>query len=195
LVLSIPHCGTVFPGELIDQYNPDLIAFPDDTDWHQDRLYDFAAARGITTISAVYSRWVIDLNRSPDQKPLYSDGRIITDLCPVTTFLGEPLYRDHRRVVDASEVLRRRREYFDPYHARLSSLLETMVDNFGKVLLWDCHSIRQFVPTIRAERFPDLILGSADGISAHPALIETALSSLAESGLTVQHNDPFKGGY
>lgn len=32
ILISVPHCGTDFPGELKDQYNPQLIAAPDDTD-------------------------------------------------------------------------------------------------------------------------------------------------------------------
>jgi N-formylglutamate deformylase len=54
---------------------------------------------GITIIHAVYSRWVIDLNRDPDSKPLYTDGRIITPLCPTTDFFGTPIYKDERREV------------------------------------------------------------------------------------------------
>ena len=74
ILLSIPHCGTAFPNELKSHYKENLILEPDDTDWFVDRLYGFASDRGITTISAVYSRWVIDLNRHPQSKPLYSDG-------------------------------------------------------------------------------------------------------------------------
>ena len=80
ILLSVPHCGTAFPDELVSQYKSDLIKNPDDTDWFVDKLYGFASDLGITTISAVYSRWVIDLNRHPESKPLYSDGRIITGL-------------------------------------------------------------------------------------------------------------------
>jgi N-formylglutamate deformylase len=96
LLLSIPHCGTEFPDDLKNQYHGSLISAPDDTDWFVDKLYDFATGMGITMISSVYSRWVIDLNRDPDNKPLYSDGRIITGLCPLTNFLGESIYVDGR---------------------------------------------------------------------------------------------------
>jgi N-formylglutamate deformylase len=62
-------------------------------------------------------------------------------------------------------------------------------------LLWDCHSIRQVVSTIQKDKFPDLILGDADGTSASPGLIETALGVLDHGDYSVQHNHPFKGGY
>ena len=195
VIVSVPHCGTFFPEEIIHDYDPDLIAAPDDTDWFVDELYSFAPLLGMTMITAVFSRWVIDLNRDPDSKPLYSDGRIITGLCPSTTFLGQPLYRDKRKTVAPEEVARRRRLYFDPYHEKLRELLSQLKSEFGVVLLWDCHSIRQVVPTIRSDRFPDLILGSADGASASKLLVDTALHSLSKSNYSLQHNDPFKGGY
>ena len=195
VVLSIPHCGTAFPDDIRDQFSPELIASPDDTDWFLDRLYDFAPALGITTISAVWSRWVIDLNRHPQSKPLYTDGRIITGLCPVTTFLGQPLYRDRRSVVNETEVMRRRKLYFQPYHEKLGELIAGLRSQFGTVLLWDCHSIRQQVSTIRAQKFPDLILGSAGESSAHPLIIQSALRNLNQGIFAVKHNDPFKGGY
>ncbi len=195
IIVSVPHCGIQFPIELKDQYKEGLIKNPDDTDWFVDRLYDFAPAMGITMITANYSRWVIDLNRDPESKPLYTDGRIITGLCPTTNFLGESLYCDHRKEVDAKEIKRRLDHYYLPYHQKLSELLESTKSKFGKVLLWDCHSIRQIVPTIHKEKFPDLILGDADGTSASPGLIETTLNSLEASGCQVSHNYPFKGGY
>ncbi|HRI77988.1 MAG TPA: N-formylglutamate amidohydrolase [Cyclobacteriaceae bacterium] len=195
IIVSVPHCGTAFPADLVDQYNSNLIAAPDDTDWFVDKLYDFVPELGITMITAEFSRWVIDLNRDPQSKPLYSDGRIITALCPVTTFNSEPLYLDGRKEVDASEVQRRLDKYYYPYHQKIKELIDDRKKKLGKVLLWDCHSIRQFVPTVHKEKFPDLILGDADGTSASPGLCETALSTLDHSGYSVNHNYPFKGGY
>lgn len=195
LILSVPHCGTAFPDELKSHYKQALIQAPDDTDWFVHQLYDFAPTMGITLIHAVYSRWVIDLNRDPHSKPLYSDGRIITGLCPTTDFFGNPIYVDERSEVDQLEINRRVELYYEPYHQQLKSLLEEMKHQFGQVLLWDCHSIRQYVPTIHKEKFPDLILGDADGTSASPGLIETAIRNLETSGYSFQHNYPFKGGY
>jgi N-formylglutamate deformylase len=195
ILISVPHCGTSFPDELKDQYNPNLISAPDDTDWFVDQLYNFAPKMGITMITAVYSRWVIDLNRDPESKPLYTDGRIITGLCPTTNFLGDDLYKDHRKEVDHTEVKRRLDKYYWPYHHKLNSLLQELKVRFGEVLLWDCHSIRQMVPTIYKEKFPDLILGNDDGKSASGELISIALKNLKSAEYSVNHNHPFKGGF
>lgn len=195
LLVSVPHCGVAFPREIADDFDAALIQAPDDTDWFVDRLYDFAPAMGISMISAVYSRWVIDLNRDPERKPLYSDGRIITALCPTTTFLGEPLYRDHRTHVNEADVEARLQHYYWPYHRQLKSMLVELTTRFGKVLLWDCHSIRQVVPTIQKDKFPDLILGNADEKSASAELIQRALNNLGSETYELRHNHPFKGGY
>lgn len=195
LVLSVPHCGTQFPEEIKGQYVPELIEAPDDTDWFVNQLYDFAPSMGITLISAVYSRWVIDLNRDPNDKPLYTDGRIITGLCPVTNFLGDPIYRDRRDHLETTEINKRLDLYYRPYHDKLKHLIDDLKSEFGKVLLWDCHSIRQFVDTIYKGKLPDLILGDSDGSSASPETIAIAFNSLKDSKYSVEHNFPFKGGY
>lgn len=195
IILSVPHCGTAFPDELKNDFKKELIQAPDDTDWFVHKLYDFAPSLGITMIHANYSRWVIDLNRDPESKPLYTDGRIITALCPTTTFFGDPIYNDERKVVDQQEVNRRIIQYYKPYHHKLAGLIEEKKQKFGRVLLWDCHSIRQQVPTIYKEKFPDLILGNADGTSASKEIIDIALNSLQQGEYSVSHNHPFKGGY
>ncbi|HTH57327.1 MAG TPA: N-formylglutamate amidohydrolase [Cyclobacteriaceae bacterium] len=195
VIVSVPHCGTEFPDDVKDLYVPELIAAPDDTDWFVHQLYDFAPEMGMTMIHAKYSRWVIDLNRDPQSKPLYTDGRIITALCPTTTFLGQPIYRDQRTEIDSNETTRRLEKYYWPYHKQLEENLDRLKKKFGKVLLWDCHSIRQVVQTIQKEKFPDMILGDADGTSASIGLIETALTNLDHSNYSVNHNHPFKGGF
>jgi N-formylglutamate amidohydrolase len=195
VLLSIPHCGTAFPDAVREALRPELLAFPDDTDWFVDQLYDFAPSMGITVIHAVYSRWVVDLNRPPDNEPLYSDGRLITGLFPVTTFLGEKLYRDGRLSIPTHEIRERMDTYYWPYHNQLNALLNDMKKRWTNVLLWECHSIRQHVPTLHPDPFPDLILGDASTTSASPGLSQMALRCLEDSTYSVSYNRPFSGGY
>lgn len=196
IVISVPHSGTIIPDDLKNQFKAELLSSQDDADWFVDKLYDFAPSMGMTMISAVYSRWVVDLNRDPDDKPLYTDGRIITGLCPATAFTGEPLYRDERSAVDGDEIIRRKDLFFIPYHHALDSLLNATLQKFGKVLLWDCHSIRQEVLSIHPKKFPDLILGDNDGFSAGNFLTEIASKALmVGGGYSFENNFLFKGGY
>lgn len=194
IVLSVPHCGVEFPDELKTHFRPELTAQPDDTDWFVHDLYNFAPELGVSIIHARYSRWVIDLNRDPHSKPLYNDGRIITELAPKTDFLGNEIYTDKKFLPDDAEIERRLENYYRPYYRRIEALLTERLEEFGHILLWDAHSIRRFVPTIRAEPFPDLILGDNDERSASTKIIEIALNGLKRGKYGVNHNSPFKGG-
>ncbi|MDF0706987.1 N-formylglutamate amidohydrolase [Flagellimonas okinawensis] len=193
IIISSPHSGTYFPEMIADKFRPEMIEKPDDTDWFIDKLYDFAPDLGITMITANYSRWVIDLNRDPDSKPLYDDGRVITGLTPTTNFNGEALYQGE--ALDSGDIDLRIENYYRPYHDKIMELLDQTKQQFGKALLFDAHSIRKVVPGIQKEPFPDLILGDNDGATASEALINSALNVLKTSGKTVEHNHPFKGGY
>ncbi len=195
IVVSVPHSGTHIPDDLRDEYDTELVHAQDDCDKFVDRLYDFAPGMGMRMIVATHSRWVIDLNRDPESKPLYTDGRIITGLCPAFDFQGKHLYRDKRKEVSSDEVTRRLNEFYLPYHNALGELLRDTIREFGKVLLWDCHSIRQYVPTIHPQTFPDLILGDNEGNSAGTFLTEIATRSLVDGTYSFRNNFLFKGGY
>ena len=195
VIVSVPHSGVDIPEELQTHYRTEMTAEIDDTDWFVHDLYNFAPALGITVIHARYSRWVIDLNRDPHSVPLYDDGRIITGLTPATDFLGRDIYVDKKYVPDDREIERRLVNYYRPYHQRIESLLAERIERFGRVLLWDAHSIRRLVPTIRPEPFPDLILGDNDEKSASGEIIGIALDGLRAGSYQVNHNQPFKGGH
>ena len=195
IILSSPHSGVEFPDELNSHFRAELMAQPDDTDWFVHNLYNFAPGLGITIIHAKYSRWVIDLNRNLESKPLYDDGRIITELVPKTDFLGNEIYVDKKFVPDTAEIERRLESYYKPYYLKIESLLRERLNEFGQVLLWDAHSIRRFVPTIQNAPFPDLILGDNDEKSANKEIIEIALRKLKAGKYGVNHNSPFKGGH
>jgi len=194
IVVSIPHCGRAFPPELAGHYKQELAKNPDDTDFFVDDLYDFLPQMGITTICAQYSRWVIDLNRSPKNEALYKDGRIITNLTPTTDFLGNPIYANPVFKPRRKEIERRRKYYFQPYYDKITDLLATTKKRFGKAILWDAHSIRRKVSTIQSAPFPDLILGTNDGRTADKSLIQTVKNSLSNSPYDLSYNHPFKGG-
>ena len=91
LIVSFPHTGTGLPDELAGHFVSPWLARRD-ADWWVDKLYGFAASMGATTIRTRISRSVIDLNRDPSGASLYP-GQTTTELCPTTTFDGDPLYR------------------------------------------------------------------------------------------------------
>jgi len=192
LLVSIPHMGTAIPPELRDAYVPRALGV-EDADWHLDRLYGFAHQLGASVLQPTVARYVIDLNRPPDDQPMYP-GASNTELCPTRFFTGEPLYREGGAPT-AEEKLRRRETYWAPYHQALRAELDRLRTAHGFVLLWDAHSIRSELPWLFEGRLPDLNIGSADGRSAHPSITEAVARAAQRPGLTQAVNGRFKGGY
>src|SRR5215470_9717321 len=92
LLVSFPHAGTDIPPSIARRMTPAALLRAD-TDWHLPRLYGFAQAMGASTLVPHHSRYVIDLNRPPQDTNLYP-GQDTTSLVPVDTFRKEPLYPD-----------------------------------------------------------------------------------------------------
>lgn len=195
IIISIPHSGVNFPDDIASKINESQLNSLDDTDWFVHELYDFANEIGIPVIKANYHRWVVDLNRDPESSPLYSDGRLITTAVPTTDFLGNQLYKSKNLEPTQNEIQNRIETYFNPYHQAIENLLEDTKQTFGKAVLWDAHSIKRKVPSIRKEAFPDLILGNNDEQTAAAGIIHTVLEALNTADFTLNHNTPFKGGY
>ena len=167
----------------------------EDTDWHLERLYDFADALGASVLVATHSRFVIDLNRPPDGASLYP-GQSVTGLCPVDLFDDQPLYRDPADVPSEAEIAERREAIWAPYHAQLAQELARMKAQHGVAALWDAHSIRSVLPRFFEGKLPDLNLGTADGASCDPALAQQLLAiAQAAPGHTAVLNGRFKGGH
>src|ERR1700728_4201067 len=91
LILSIPHAGTEIP-EALQPALRSLWLARKDADWWLPELYAFAEKLDATIIRTDISRTVIEVNRDPSGASLYP-GQTTTELCPTTTFDGEPLYR------------------------------------------------------------------------------------------------------
>ena len=193
LLVSMPHAGTDIPDEIAARLAPSALALAD-TDWHLPLLYDFAGAMGASTIAARWSRYVIDLNRPPEDDNLYP-GMDTTGLCPVDTFNKEPLYAAGD-VPDQAEAGARLARFWQPYHAQLRAELGRLLALHGRVVLWDAHSIASKVPRFFDGRLPDLNFGTAQGASCDAALEAAVLApARAQQRFSVAHNGRFKGGY
>ncbi|MDP2034990.1 MAG: N-formylglutamate deformylase [Polaromonas sp.] len=193
LLVSMPHTGTDIPAELQGNYAERALGL-EDTDWHLHRLYDFLPALGASVIRPRYSRYVIDLNRPPDDAPMYP-GASNTELCPTHFFNGDALYKEGR-APDLAERLRRREAYWQPYHSALAAELARLKAQHGFALLWDAHSIRSEIPWLFEGRLPDLNIGTANGAAAHASITDAAAAACAGvPGVSSIVNGRFKGGY
>jgi N-formylglutamate deformylase len=194
LLVSLPHVGREIPEELRPGLTERALA-AEDTDWHLDELYAFAHEElGASLIVPRFSRYVIDLNRPPENTPMYA-GANNTELCPTRHFTGEAIYRDGH-APDASQIDARRVAWWQPYHHALAGELARLKEAHGHALLWDGHSIRSELPWLFEGRLPDLNLGTADGASCAPTL-RSALATVLDrqTEFTQVVDGRFKGGY
>lgn len=192
LLVSIPHLGTQIPASLRDLYTDEALTVAD-TDWHLDRLYAFVRDMDATLIGARISRYVIDLNRPPDDQSLYP-GQVSTGLCPAQTFRGEPVYRPGC-VPDVLERNTRVERYWQPYHDALGAELGRLRQRHANVLLWEAHSIASVLPRLFDSKLPDLNLGTQDGRTCADAIERAAIDAMTASPFTSVANGRFKGGY
>lgn len=204
LLISMPHVGTKIPKEIADNMTSEALKMPD-VDWHLPLLYDMAEKHDATVLSAEYMRYVIDLNRSPEDVCLYP-GQDVTGLCPLDTFAKQPIYLAEKQP-DELEIRNRIEQYWRPYHLKLAAEIQRIHAIHGIVLLWDAHSIASRVPRFFDGKLPDLNFGTADMQSCDESL-QAALSNTmqqyennfakqSEHSQKYSHvfNGRFKGGY
>ena len=191
----MPHVGSALPDALISRLSATGRMVPD-TDWDLERLYGFLPGLGATVIRANYSRYVIDLNRDPEDRPLYPGMNMNhPGLVPTFSFDDVPLYHEGEAPEDA-EIGERRTHYWYPYHDRLSAILDETRARHGLAVLFDCHSIRSLVPRYQTGRVPDFNLGTADGTSCGAGLRDALAGALhGERRYTTAVDGIFKGGY
>nr|WP_314576275.1 N-formylglutamate deformylase [uncultured Pseudomonas sp.] len=192
LLISMPHPGLNLTPVVREGLVDEAVSLPD-TDWHIPRLYDFAHDLGASVLAAEYSRFVIDLNRPSDDKPLYAGAT--TGLYPSTLFEGDPLFKEGQ-VPGKEERARYLEQIWTPYHDTLRNELERLRDEFGYALLFDAHSIRGHIPHLFEGRLPDFNLGTFNGASCDPGL-EKRVEAVCASARNYSHvvNGRFKGGH
>ena len=193
LLISLPHDGSEIPPALAARMTPPAQRAPD-TDWFVSRLYDFGRALGASMLVPRYSRYVVDLNRPPDDVSLYP-GQNTTGLCPIVQFSGEAVYLEGQ-LPDEKEIAGRIETFWRPYHAALEGELRRLRAEHERVLLWEGHSIRGRLPFLFDGQLPDFNLGTVNGASCAPrmqAAMEAVLG--AQSDYSWISNGRFKGGY
>jgi len=192
LVLSMPHTGVEIPPELGKKLASAWLARRD-TDWWVDKLYDFGGALGATVIHTRMSRTVIDVNRDPSGASLYP-GQATTELCPTTTFDGEPLYVDGA-APGPDEIATRRAQFYSPYHAALAAELARLRQSHAHVVIYDCHSIRSRIPRLFEGELPNFNIGTSSGRSCAPELTAAVEGVCKATPFSRVINGRFKGGY
>jgi formiminoglutamase len=192
LIVSLPHTGTDIPSAIEAGLVSPWLARKD-ADWWIERLYDFAADLDATIVRTAISRTVIDVNRDPSGASLYP-GQATTELCPTTTFDGEPLYRPGAEPNEL-DVASRRSTYFAPYHQALAEEIRRLRAQHPHVVLYDCHSIRSVVPRLFEGMLPNFNIGTNGGTSCDPEVQRMAEEVCGATDFSLVSNGRFKGGW
>jgi N-formylglutamate amidohydrolase len=197
VVVSIPHAGLDVPADDAGALALAGRALLRDADLHVDKLAADIPALGVPVVVAHVSRYVLDLNRSPDdvdadvcpafERPARPSAR---GLCWRTTTDGVAVLR---RPLTVDEVRSRIRRIHTPYHETLAALLARKKARHGHAILLDLHSMpsRFEVPARRV----DVVPGNLDDQSCAPALMRAVVDHFVAADFSVRPNDPYKGQY
>lgn len=202
LLVEVPHASTELPDDVRKSIAAPTQGLWRDADIYVDRLYARAPNFGASLLVAQYSRYVVDLNRAADDvdaqtvfdhpspkhtQPRGVVWRLTTDGVPT---LNRPM--SHR------DLLARLAKYYVPYHATIESELTAARERHGFGVVLAAHSM----PSVgRAGHFDtgtrraDIVPGTRGRSSADPKLIDLVDEHFRAAGLSVVHDDPYKGGH
>lgn len=198
VVVEVPHASVTLDPESLAFTIAPARCIARDADLYVDRLCELVPSEGATLLCASLSRYVVDLNRAPDEYdeeaaegggptpwPRGLVWRLSTD--------GDPVLA---RRLPRAELERRLEHVYRPYHATLAKLLERKRARFGRSVLICAHSM----PTRRragdaAPARADIVPGTRGRTTAAGALIDLVDQHARAHGYSVQHDVPYRGGY
>lgn len=162
LVLSIPHCGTVFPEEFLANTLPGVDELRKNEDIFVKDLLEPAIESGIPALNMNISRTFIDVNRAKmeiDPNMFYDypkddlglnrhRSRYGLGIIHKVTAASEPIYAGP---ISYKEVEKRIEKVYDTYHTRLKEIIKEITAKFGFCLVLDCHSMPSKICSIISE--------------------------------------------
>jgi len=198
VLVEVPHAGLVVPSEVRSQLVVGDGTILRDSDLYVDRLFARAPEHGATLLTSRVSRYVVDLNRAPDDvdrqtvrdhpapRPTQSRGVVWR-----TTTEGQPALREP---ITYAELERRLARYHAPYHAALQAEIERKKARFGHVIVVAGHSMPSSGKGGQPKR-ADVVPGSRDRTTAGEQVIDLVERAFSGAGLSVKHDDPYRGGW
>jgi N-formylglutamate amidohydrolase len=201
VVVSVPHAGLTVPDEDAAATALSARGLLRDADLHVEKLAALLPALGVPVVVAHVSRYVLDLNRSPDdvdaevcpafERPARSSPR---GLCWRANTDGELVLR---RPLSVDEVRSRIARIHAPFHDTLSSLLAERRRRHGFAILLDLHSMPSAARGggAEAQRRVDVVPGDVKGTSCARALSELVHRHFVDADYVVRPNDPYMGGF
>jgi N-formylglutamate amidohydrolase len=207
VVFNSPHSGCHYPEDFLRVSRLAASTLRRSEDCYVDELFAAAVGCGAPLIKANFPRAYVDVNREPwELDPHLIDGplprnantssvRVAGGLGTIPRIVceGEDIYY---RKITMAEVLARIRDLYEPYHAALANLLSRTRRTFGVAVLIDCHSMPSSATANGGSPVnPDVVLGDRHGNSCADAVVDILEQKLRSTGLRVQRNRPYAGGF
>lgn len=200
LLVEVPHAGLAVPESVRGEVAVSSEIVLRDSDVYVDKLYGRAPDEGASLLVANVSRYVVDLNRAPDDVdpqtvPDHPDPRGVQPRGVVwrVTTEGLPAMREPLTFASLEERLR---HFHAPYHAALEGELARKRARYGYAVLLAAHSM----PSMSRGGVPsppraDVVPGTRGRTTADARLIDLVDRHFRDAGLTVRHDDPYRGGW
>lgn len=201
VVVEVPHASVALPEEVRASLLVGATTVRRDADSYVDELYRDAPSHGATLLTAAVSRYAVDLNRdegdfdewsvrgAEQREREFPRGVIWRESGDGKAALRSPLTRE--------EFDARIERYYRPYHTALRDELATMRARHGRALLVSAHSMPSMGISTRSGlpiRRADVVPGTHSRSTAAGALIDAVESHFRAAGLSVRHDDPYRGG-
>lgn len=197
ILVEVPHAGTEVPDDARAEMRVDARDVLRDADAWVDAIWTDAPARGATSLVASVSRYVVDLNRDEDdvdartvegatRRDAQPRGVVWRETGDGRPLLSAPLARD--------AFARRLARYYTPYHAALASTLRALHARHGRALLIAAHSMPSASRLGAGARRAAVVPGTRGRTTAHAELIDAVAAHYSAAGLSVRHDDPYRGG-
>lgn len=207
LLLSIPHCGNIFPQEFLDNVLPTEQELRQNEDIFVKDLLEPALSNGITALNMNISRVFIDVNRAKlelDPNMFYDYPKDDLGLNRRRTRYGlgiihkvtaesNPIYKGQ---LSYQEAEKRMKNIYDVYHTRLQELINAIIAKFGFCLVLDCHSMPSKICSIISESPRiDFCLGNLFEQSCPNKISFFIENEFAKREYYVSKNRPYSGAY
>lgn len=202
VLVEVPHSGLRIPTEIERELDASPLAVLRDSDLYVDQLYARAPSFGATLLVSRVSRYVVDLNRGPDDVdsaavPRHPKARHIPARGVVWRARtdGTPLLRTPLTV---DQFSRRLEHYYEPYHRTLDDVASQIRQKHGHVMVLAAHSMpSEGRRVLGGEPVPraDIVPGTRGRSTADGRIIDLIDAHFRQAGLSVKHDEPYRGGW
>lgn len=201
VVVECPHAGLEVPADVRSLLLHDEPSMRRDADLDVDRLVGDVTSTGALLLEARVSRYVVDLNRAPDDVdpllfgPAFGRRGVPRGVLWRVTTEGRPLLP---RALSTAEAAARVERYHAPYHATLERTIAALRERHRAVVVLALHSMPSSGRVAGSDAFvrrADVVPGTRGRTSADPRFVEEVDRHFRDAGYSVRHDDPYRGGY